>query len=74
MHKDPITEFIQARHSFPLEVISFGQPSFLVAPSTVSPIIPWRREMEILVLGTVSCASVVFLLLTVIICYKAIKR
>ncbi|XP_059354658.1 proline-rich membrane anchor 1 [Carassius carassius] len=45
-----------------------------VAPSTVSPITPWRREMEILVLGTVSCASVVFLLLTAIICYKAIRR
>ncbi|XP_042602684.1 proline-rich membrane anchor 1-like isoform X2 [Cyprinus carpio] len=45
-----------------------------VAPSTVSPITPWRREMEILVLGTVSCASVIFLLLTAIICYKAIKR
>ncbi|XP_059368762.1 proline-rich membrane anchor 1-like isoform X2 [Carassius carassius] len=45
-----------------------------VAPSTVSPITPWRKEMEILVLWTVSCASVVFLLLTAIICYKAIKR
>ncbi|KAL7871641.1 hypothetical protein SRHO_G00066240 [Serrasalmus rhombeus] len=45
-----------------------------VAPSTVPPMKPWGREVEILVLGTVSCASVVFLLLTVIICYKAIKR
>ncbi|KAG7277880.1 hypothetical protein CRUP_036280 [Coryphaenoides rupestris] len=30
--------------------------------------------MEIIVLGTVGCASVVFLLSAVIICYKAIKR
>ncbi|XP_060771749.1 proline-rich membrane anchor 1 [Neoarius graeffei] len=46
-----------------------------VAPSSVSPPVkPWGREVEILVLGTVSCASVVFLFLTVIICYKAIKR
>ncbi|RXN26565.1 proline-rich membrane anchor 1 [Labeo rohita] len=74
IHKCPIIEFAHARRSLPLEVISLGQPSFLVAPSTVSPITPWRREMEILVLGTVSCASVVFLLLTAIICYKAIKR
>ncbi|KAB5540123.1 hypothetical protein PHYPO_G00097710 [Pangasianodon hypophthalmus] len=46
-----------------------------VAPSSVSPPVkPWGREVEILVLGTVSCASVVFLFLTVIICYKTIKR
>ncbi|GAA6085338.1 proline-rich membrane anchor 1 [Tachysurus ichikawai] len=49
--------------------------SFTVAPSIVSPPVkPWGRDVEILVLGTVSCASVVFLFLTVIICYKAIKR
>ncbi|XP_010880756.1 proline-rich membrane anchor 1 isoform X2 [Esox lucius] len=45
---------------------------FTVAPSTVPPIKPWWRE--IVVLGTVGCVSVAFLLLTVIICYKAIKR
>ncbi|XP_062857512.1 proline-rich membrane anchor 1 [Trichomycterus rosablanca] len=45
-----------------------------VAPSAVPPVDPWERKMEILVLGTVSCASVVFLFLTVFICYKAIKR
>ncbi|XP_076873736.1 proline-rich membrane anchor 1 [Brachyhypopomus gauderio] len=45
-----------------------------VAPSTVPPMKPWGREAEILVLGIVICASVVFLLLTGIICYKAIKR
>ncbi|KAG9282973.1 proline-rich membrane anchor 1 [Astyanax mexicanus] len=45
-----------------------------VAPATVPPMKPWGREVEILVLGTVICASVVFLLLTGIICYKAIKR
>ncbi|CAL8295735.1 unnamed protein product [Arctogadus glacialis] len=31
-------------------------------------------EMEIIVLGTVGCASVVFLVSAIIICYKAIKR
>ncbi|KAK0143335.1 Proline-rich membrane anchor 1 [Merluccius polli] len=35
---------------------------------------PWWMEMEIIVLGTVGCASVVFLLSAIIICYKAIKR
>lgn len=30
--------------------------------------------MDIIVLGTVGCASVVFLLSAIIICYKAIKR
>ncbi|XP_062324358.1 proline-rich membrane anchor 1 [Osmerus eperlanus] len=43
-----------------------------VAPSTVPPVKPWWKE--IVVLGTVGCASFAFLLLTVIICYKAIKR
>ncbi|XP_026146828.1 proline-rich membrane anchor 1 isoform X3 [Carassius auratus] len=57
-----------------LQVANVSSPALKVAPSTVSPITPWRKEMEILVLGTVSCASVVFLLLTAIICYKAIKR
>ncbi|XP_029589237.1 proline-rich membrane anchor 1 [Salmo trutta] len=45
---------------------------FTVAPSTVPPMKPWWKE--IVVLGTVGCASVAFLLLMVIICYKAIKR
>ncbi|XP_041668598.1 proline-rich membrane anchor 1 [Cheilinus undulatus] len=35
---------------------------------------PWWREMDFVVLGTVGCASVVFLLSAIIICYKAIKR
>lgn len=35
---------------------------------------PWWMEMDIIVLGTVGCASVVFLLSAIIICYKAIKR
>ncbi|XP_031437499.1 proline-rich membrane anchor 1 isoform X2 [Clupea harengus] len=34
---------------------------------------PWWNEM-LLVLGTTSCASIVFLLLTAIVCYKSIKR
>lgn len=43
-------------------------------PPPVEPSIqPWWDEM-LLVLGTASCASVVFLLLTAIVCYKAIKR
>ncbi|TSR99382.1 Proline-rich membrane anchor 1 [Bagarius yarrelli] len=46
-----------------------------VAPSSVSPPVkPWGGQVEILVLGTACCASLVFLFLTVIICYKAIKR
>uniref|UniRef100_A0A8C5FB54 Proline rich membrane anchor 1 n=1 Tax=Gadus morhua TaxID=8049 RepID=A0A8C5FB54_GADMO len=41
----------------------------------VAPLLrPWWMEMEIIVLGTVGCASVVFLLSAIIICYKAIKR
>lgn len=35
---------------------------------------PWWMEMDFIVLGTVGCASVVFLLSAIIICYKAIKR
>uniref|UniRef100_A0A667WH83 Proline rich membrane anchor 1 n=1 Tax=Myripristis murdjan TaxID=586833 RepID=A0A667WH83_9TELE len=42
--------------------------------TTVVPASPWWMDMEIIVLGTVSCASVVFLLSAIIICYKAIKR
>lgn len=33
---------------------------------------PWWTDF--IVLGTVGCASVVFLLSAIIICYKAIKR
>lgn len=57
------------------KVISFSSsllPFSAVAPSTVPPMKPWWKE--IVVLGTVGCASVAFLLLMVIICYKAIKR
>uniref|UniRef100_A0AAZ3QBX9 Proline rich membrane anchor 1 n=1 Tax=Oncorhynchus tshawytscha TaxID=74940 RepID=A0AAZ3QBX9_ONCTS len=59
----------------PSDVISFSSsllPFSAVAPSTVPPMKPWWKE--IVVLGTVGCASVAFLLLMVIICYKAIKR
>ncbi|KAK2891773.1 hypothetical protein Q8A73_017438 [Channa argus] len=35
---------------------------------------PWWMEMDIIVLGTVGCASLIFLLSAIIICYKAIKR
>ncbi|XP_027131043.1 proline-rich membrane anchor 1-like isoform X1 [Larimichthys crocea] len=35
---------------------------------------PWWTEMDFIVLGTVGCASVVFLLSAIIISYKAIKR
>uniref|UniRef100_A0A096M4X9 Proline rich membrane anchor 1 n=1 Tax=Poecilia formosa TaxID=48698 RepID=A0A096M4X9_POEFO len=31
---------------------------------------PWWMEVDVIVLGTVSCASVVFLLSAIIICYK----
>ncbi|KAI1895416.1 hypothetical protein AGOR_G00106060 [Albula goreensis] len=51
-------------------------PPRLLVPAVVQPNVtqmkPWWKE--IVVLGTVGCASVAFLLLTVIICYKAIKR
>uniref|UniRef100_A0A8C6SYB1 Si:dkey-85n7.6 n=1 Tax=Neogobius melanostomus TaxID=47308 RepID=A0A8C6SYB1_9GOBI len=44
----------------------------------VGPVVPlgrpWWSEMDFIVLGTVGCASVVFLLSAIIICYKAIKR
>ncbi|XP_035235336.1 proline-rich membrane anchor 1 [Anguilla anguilla] len=43
-----------------------------VAETNVPQLKPWWKE--IVVLGTVGCASVAFLLLIVIICYKAIKR
>uniref|UniRef100_A0A3Q3WT22 Uncharacterized protein n=1 Tax=Mola mola TaxID=94237 RepID=A0A3Q3WT22_MOLML len=42
--------------------------------TTAPSLRPWWTEMDIIVLGTVSCASVVFLLSAIIICYKAIKK
>ncbi|XP_054470559.1 proline-rich membrane anchor 1 [Anoplopoma fimbria] len=45
-----------------------------VAEPMVPSLRPWWMEMDIVVLGTVGCASVVFLLSAIIICYKAIKR
>lgn len=47
---------------------------FEVAEPMVPLLRPWWMEMDIIVLGTVGCASVVFLLSAIIICYKAIKR
>lgn len=70
---DVVEKTILKRTSLNVFSFSFFCPA--VAPSIVSPPVkPWGRDVEILVLGTVSCASVVFLFLTVIICYKAIKR
>ncbi|XP_036406515.1 proline-rich membrane anchor 1-like isoform X1 [Megalops cyprinoides] len=43
-----------------------------VSESNVPPMEPWWKDT--VVLGTVGCASVAFLLLTALICYKAIKR
>uniref|UniRef100_A0A3B5KGB1 Proline rich membrane anchor 1 n=1 Tax=Takifugu rubripes TaxID=31033 RepID=A0A3B5KGB1_TAKRU len=47
-------------------------PRLLMAEPMVPLVQPWW--MDFLVLGTVGCASVVFLLSAIIICYKAIKR
>lgn len=53
-------------------------PPRLLGTTVVKPVVPlvrpWWSEMDIIVLGTVGCASVVFLLSAIIICYKAIKR
>uniref|UniRef100_A0AAV2JI54 Uncharacterized protein n=1 Tax=Knipowitschia caucasica TaxID=637954 RepID=A0AAV2JI54_KNICA len=53
-------------------------PPRLLAPSVVEPmeplVRPWWSEMDFIVLGTVGCASLLFLLSAIIICYKAIKR
>ncbi|XP_033844095.1 proline-rich membrane anchor 1 [Periophthalmus magnuspinnatus] len=53
-------------------------PPRLLAPPVVEPMVPlvrpWWSEMDFIVLGTVGCASLLFLLSAVIICYKAIKR
>ncbi|XP_037550649.1 LOW QUALITY PROTEIN: proline-rich membrane anchor 1 [Nematolebias whitei] len=53
-------------------------PPRLLGTTATEPMVPllrpWWMEMDIIVLGTVGCASVVFLLSAIIICYKAIKR
>ncbi|XP_068608506.1 LOW QUALITY PROTEIN: proline-rich membrane anchor 1 [Brachionichthys hirsutus] len=53
-------------------------PPRLLGTTVAEPIVPlmrpWWMEMDIIVLGTAGCASVVFLLSAIIICYKAIKR
>ncbi|KAM7375843.1 hypothetical protein PAMP_005610 [Pampus punctatissimus] len=53
-------------------------PPRLLGTTVAEPMVPllrpWWMEMDIIVLGTVGCASVVFLLSAIIICYKAIKR
>ncbi|XP_070777181.1 proline-rich membrane anchor 1 [Enoplosus armatus] len=53
-------------------------PPRLLGTTVAEPMVPlmrpWWMEMDIVVLGTVGCASVVFLLSAIIICYKAIKR
>uniref|UniRef100_H3BW85 Proline rich membrane anchor 1 n=1 Tax=Tetraodon nigroviridis TaxID=99883 RepID=H3BW85_TETNG len=59
----------------PPEVFIPPPPSVpLVAEPMVPLVRPWWMEMDFIVLGTVGCASVVFLLSAIIICYKAIKR
>ncbi|KAF6732926.1 Proline-rich membrane anchor 1 [Oryzias melastigma] len=45
-----------------------------VAEPMVPLLTPWWMEVDLIVLGTVGCVSVVFLLSAIIICYKAIKR
>ncbi|XP_039598099.1 proline-rich membrane anchor 1 [Polypterus senegalus] len=42
------------------------------AESNIPPINPWWNEIGII--GMVGCASLVFLLIMVTVCYKAIKR
>ncbi|XP_058471135.1 proline-rich membrane anchor 1 [Solea solea] len=53
-------------------------PPRLLGATVAEPMVPllrpWWMEMDLIVLGTVGCASVVFLLSAIIICYKAIKR
>uniref|UniRef100_A0A3B3YSR9 Uncharacterized protein n=1 Tax=Poecilia mexicana TaxID=48701 RepID=A0A3B3YSR9_9TELE len=53
-------------------------PPRLLGTTVAEPMVPllrpWWMEVDVIVLGTVSCASVVFLLSAIIICYKAIKR
>ncbi|XP_061824898.1 proline-rich membrane anchor 1 isoform X2 [Nerophis lumbriciformis] len=45
-----------------------------VAEPMVPLVRPWWTDMDFIVLGTVGCASALFLLSAIIICYKAIKR
>lgn len=53
-------------------------PPRLLGTTVAEPMVPlwrpWWREMDVIVLATVGCASVIFLLSAIIICYKAIKR
>ncbi|TNM95445.1 proline-rich membrane anchor 1 isoform X1 [Takifugu flavidus] len=51
-------------------------PPRLLSATVAEPMVPLVQPwwMDFLVLGTVGCASVVFLLSAIIICYKAIKR
>ncbi|XP_029688805.1 proline-rich membrane anchor 1 isoform X2 [Takifugu rubripes] len=51
-------------------------PPRLLSTTVAEPMVPLVQPwwMDFLVLGTVGCASVVFLLSAIIICYKAIKR
>ncbi|XP_056915236.1 uncharacterized protein prima1 isoform X2 [Takifugu flavidus] len=50
-------------------------PPRLLSATVAEPMVPLVQPwwMDFLVLGTVGCASVVFLLSAIIICYKAIK-
>nr|XP_015206413.1 PREDICTED: proline-rich membrane anchor 1 isoform X3 [Lepisosteus oculatus] len=51
-------------------------PPRLLVSQTPEPSVPQMKPWwkEIVIIGTVGCATVLFLLLMVIICYKAIKR
>lgn len=58
----------------PISLLHLLLPSNTVAEPMVPLLRPWWMEMDFIVLGTVGCASLVFLLSAIIICYKAIKR
>ncbi|XP_036449287.1 proline-rich membrane anchor 1-like [Colossoma macropomum] len=51
-------------------------PPRLLIPTVAEPPVPLLRPWwkDFIVVGTVGCSSAFFLLLTLIICYKAIKR
>uniref|UniRef100_A0A3Q2YFS5 Proline rich membrane anchor 1 n=1 Tax=Hippocampus comes TaxID=109280 RepID=A0A3Q2YFS5_HIPCM len=49
-------------------------PRLLAAEPMVPLVRPWWTDMDFIVLGIVGCASALFLLSAIIICYKAIKR
>uniref|UniRef100_A0A3P9HGS8 Si:dkey-85n7.6 n=1 Tax=Oryzias latipes TaxID=8090 RepID=A0A3P9HGS8_ORYLA len=50
-------------------------PPRLLGTTPMVPLLtPWWMEVDLIVLGTVGCVSVVFLLSAIIICYKAIKK